>query len=423
VILIVAKERSGRPSVARTSTLQSPTSSSPRTKSSSAHNSVNSFAGETLPQDLWSESWSHHLVSETSLEENHHPAVGQNSIERQNLDCAPPDAMTSSLSWRVLASEFPSPRDIDTPPPQQQELHGEVDDTSVDDTSVDMNELSGLDSSIYQFQVRFATVSLTPGLCDDMTAFTRTLLDILGRTVDGSRRNRFRDHQDPSLLYSPAYPSPSETFPSYPTKGQDALFRRQNIHSSIYPDEDYAVGCGVTDTSTIFLILACYQRLSGLFKQVCISIHMQLEDNAELQSSTAQFVMTTELISHLLGRLDRGLQQLFPTGPPSPPLSRYPSFPHESMLTPPSMFNVATNASSVWSLTKNRSAVTCEDPFSNGASSDAYSIMVAEMGNDVSHYSWSQGVSFIMRRMVQRQKSLKSHLSILKHLVQESNKF
>lgn len=399
--MIVAKERSGRP----------------RTMSSSAHNSINSFAGAPSPQDS-SDSWSNHLGLGAFLEESHHQAVGKDAIEEQNLGGVPNDIMTPSLTWPALPSDFPSPRDTDTPPHHQQQSQGEA-----DDISTDMNELAGLNSSIYQFQMRVATMSLTPGLCDDMTAFTRSLLTILERTVDGSRRNRCQEHQDLPSTYSPAYPSPPEMFPSHHTKGQDTQFCRQNIESSIYPDEDHEPVCGVADTSNLFLILACYQRLSSLFKQVCISIHTQLEDNADPQYSTAQIVMTTELISHLLGRLNRGLQQLFPTGPPSPPASAIPPFSRDSMLTPSSMFDVATNASGIWPLTKNRSAVSCEDLFSSGASSDAYSIMTTGIANSTSTHIWSQGVSFVMCTMLQQQKALKSHLGIIKHLVQESNKF
>jgi hypothetical protein len=389
---------------------------------SSVHNSANSFAGEQPPQNSWSDSWSNNLGLDhiaTLLDESHEQVVEKNALEEQSLGGVPHDIITSSLTWPALASDCQSPRDTDTPPRQQQQFHGEA-----DDTLTDINELTGLNSRIYQLEVQVGTASLSPHLCDDLTASTRSLLTILEGAVDSSRRNHCQvDHQALPSTYLPAYPSPSEMLPSYQAKGQDARFRRQTIDSSIYPDEDYGPVRGVADTSTLFLILACYQRLFSLFKHVCISIHMQLEDNAELQSSTAQIVMTTELMSHLLGRLDRGLQQLFPTGPPTPASSAVFPFSRDSTLTPPSMFDVATNVSGIWSLAKSRSAIACEDLFSNGASGDAHSIMTTGMAHGTSHSIWSQGVSSVMHTMLQRQKALKTHICILKHLVQESNKF
>lgn len=216
---------------------------------SSVHNP---FAGEPSPQDSWSNSWSNDLDCGTFSDESLHSAVEKNAVEGQRLSGVPHDIMASSLSWSAPVLDCQSPRDTDTPPCQQQQFHGEV-----DDTLADMNDLSELNSRIYHLQMQVNTGSLPPRLCNDMTGSTRSLLAVVERTVDGSRRNGCQiDHQDIPPTYSPANPPTSEMLSSNQAQGQDARFRRKTIESSVYPDEINSQFRGVADTSTLFLILA-----------------------------------------------------------------------------------------------------------------------------------------------------------------------
>ncbi|KAK3318100.1 hypothetical protein B0H66DRAFT_225379 [Apodospora peruviana] len=283
---------------------------------------------------------------------------------------------------------------------------------SEDDMVKDISELMSLNVRIYQLQVQIGTTPPMLALCDDIASITRSFLGILEHMVEKSRESscHLSNHVDNS-----AFPSELSGVPSR-HQADDRLepsLRRQLIEVTVYANDNFGSTCDTVDASTFLLILACYQRLVDLFKDVCLSIHTNLQEHedggSELQTSTtAQVVMTTELISHLLERLDRGLQRLTATNP----LTLSPSTAASSSSRPsivaaphtlPSAFDTSAGTSElgIWSATD-----------SDGARH------TLRLNTSTSFL----GAGVAVDAMTRRQAALREHIGIIKHSIQESDR-
>ena len=304
---------------------------------------------------------------------------------------------------------------------QQQQLHAET----VDDMNVkNMTEMMELNLRIYQLQAQAGeTAPPTPRLCDDITSVTRSVLRIIVEGAGGTSSMRGTSHhqnqylpnkQQPSSLPSPF---PSEILSPQEAKGNlDFRLRRQTIESAVYPDDngrgESSACCSSSIDSGIFLlILACYQRLIDLFKHVCLSIHTHIEEEDSMASSTAQVVMTTELISHLIGRLDRGLHQLI------------------SQMSPPTTSSPSTSIPNIWSATGGRcssSSSSYDDFFDVGrgvmTGAGRNSRETSYSGSNGSGLSCSQGITSVVNSMARRQTALRAHIGFIKDSIQKSDK-
>lgn len=299
-------------------------------------------------------------------------------------------------------------------PLRQQKPHSEADDVVVKD----MNELMELNLRIYHLQTQAGIAPPTPGLCDDITSVTRSLLrkmEQAGESTRGSpHQHRYGEHQFPSHQSSGG---PSH----HQTRRLDTQIRRQAIGLSMYPEDSYdSVGGGV-DAGVFLHILACYQRIFDLFKHVCLSIHTHIEDNTALQSSSAaQVVMGTELISHLSGRLSRGLHQLTsrmvaPTAASrSGAASSSPSCAPMRTAQFPILSVASTPVSSMWSSPDGRNSPvsSSETPSNTGSRS------CGTRHNG----SFFQDVASVIESMGKKQAALCAHIVVIKHSIQESDK-
>ncbi|KAM7193990.1 hypothetical protein V8F33_007496 [Rhypophila sp. PSN 637] len=186
--------------------------------------------------------------------------------------------------------------------PGEHQMHCDSDDDMVKH----MGELMSLNVRVYLLQAQLGTTPPMLALCDEMASITRSFLSILERMVEA---------QSLSTQAQRTASFPSDTVHVPPgQQTEDSLdldLRRQLVEVAIYAKDSFKSVCDTIDASTFLIILACYQRLVDLFKHVCLSVHTHLQDHetggSDLPSlTTAQVVMTTELISHLLGRLDPG---------------------------------------------------------------------------------------------------------------------
>lgn len=183
-------------------------------------------------------------------------------------------------------------------------------------TAADIKELADLHVGIHSMAVK--DTGLIP--CDEITHVTRCFLKTTNRIVKQTEQRLEID--EPSFSLSP------------PLSAQPGL--------SVRGFEDRERMLVKPDTATIMMILACYQRLLNLFQQVCFILHKHTaiddsegSDASEYSGphdiaagpsgedhrsySVAQTAMITELVSHLLNQLDRGLRRLFgPLAPHSP---------------------------------------------------------------------------------------------------------
>ncbi|KAK0618506.1 hypothetical protein B0T17DRAFT_601412 [Bombardia bombarda] len=303
---------------------------------------------------------------------------------------------------------------ITTSPPstQEQQLHAESDDDMVKD----VKELMSLNVRIHQLQAQIGNTPPMLALCDDIASITQSFLGYLEHMVESSK-NLSYNSRHPSARVDMALPTPpcSLEMLQIPThhqadEGLDADLRRQLIEGKIYANDNFLSVCNNIDASTFFLILSCHQRLVDLFKHVCLLIHTRLqeqEDDSELQLSTAQVVMSTELISHLLGRLDRGLQRLTPTSPPT--------------LSPTT---TTTSSSSCLSTV----ALHSLSAFDTSDTSDLAAWPATDPGGEQQTMRPSTpncmlGASMAINALARRQAALRGHIGIIKQSIQESNNF
>lgn len=189
-------------------------------------------------------------------------------------------------------------------------------------TAGDIKELSELSIRIHSMVVQ-DTVAIP---CDDVTDATRCLLKINNRAV---RHNEQRLGVDAS---SPPLSPPVSTQQGLPDGTPAHLLHPGDRQQTLAPSE----------TATAMMILACYQQLLDLFKQVCCVLQKHtvtddsngsdayfetygvaadhVDEDHSCSYSVAQVAMITGLISHLLNQLDRGLQRHFGTSTPNSPI-------------------------------------------------------------------------------------------------------
>ncbi|KAJ3565667.1 hypothetical protein NPX13_g7418 [Xylaria arbuscula] len=176
-----------------------------------------------------------------------------------------------------------------------------IDDSVIRNTT----ELAELNNRIYHLQLQ-SQISEFPQarLCDDMTNVTDSLVEIIARLLE--RRNQRTAENCRQLSAIPDILMPPGATSHTTRDNVDYVHRRQSIRMSIYPDDD----TDDIDISTVLLIMASYQRLCEFFKQTTLSMHAYIQTNGTSLSSRGQMVMTAELITYLIGRLDRVLSQL-----------------------------------------------------------------------------------------------------------------
>ncbi|KUI64392.1 hypothetical protein VM1G_11194 [Cytospora mali] len=281
-----------------------------------------------------------------------------------------------------------------------------------DDTAQNIRELSDLNLRIYEM----ALTAKMPVACEEMTNVTRCLLKILGRVLVVHKQR----------LHGKGLPSP----PSLSQNIEDRL-QRHSIESVVYPN-DGPGSTSTSDTATILMILACYQRLFDLFKQTCILLHTHIarptvpeisgfpytqgtaqqqtseghsamwDDGDEKDYSTAQVIMTTELTSHLLSRLDRGIQQLVAALG-----SEYISTP---TLPSPPLHNMVTAQSS---------SETFGEQYLIGVSPN--SVETTKNAVWTQSDTCLQGTKSVIDAMARRQQSLHAHIRMIKQSVRASD--
>lgn len=195
-------------------------------------------------------------------------------------------------------------------------------------TAADIKELADLHIGIHHIHV-MVIEDTGPIPCDNITHVTRCFLNIINRVV-GQTEQRL-EINEPSFPLSP--PPPLSTQPGLMVRSPS-----HRLHT-----EDKQPMLITPDTATVMMILACYQRLLDLFKQVCFILHKRTvtddsdgsdasrysgphditadpSDEDHLSYSVAQVAMITELVSHLLNQLDRGLRKLFGLLAPNSPI-------------------------------------------------------------------------------------------------------
>ncbi|KAI0202904.1 hypothetical protein F4808DRAFT_468076 [Astrocystis sublimbata] len=181
----------------------------------------------------------------------------------------------------------------------------DIDDLVIKDTV----ELTELNKRIYRLQLRSqASEFPMAGLCDDMTSATHSLVEIMARLLQRpSAHTTHLRHQQDQVAAKPTISSTLDAPTTHTNKDNaDHKLFRQTIRMSLYPDDDN----DDIDFSTVLLMLACYQRLCDLFKQTSLSIHVYIQTNGTSLPCRGQMVMTAELMTYLIGRLDRVLSQV-----------------------------------------------------------------------------------------------------------------
>ncbi|KUI71856.1 hypothetical protein VM1G_07487 [Cytospora mali] len=376
--------------------------------------STESFPWAILPPDPWLDSvpddWNTDGIADSLVD--HHISVAEGDPLQGLLDSSTPlthDEITSSVVKNPVP--FPdalTPMTSNTcasptqPPPECPPEKLQQDDSQKSsyqaqtclgsDIVKDTNGLTRLSLWIYQLQSEAGSKLPTPHLCENITTVTYHVLKALQGTFDGSERGlqRLDSQYLPPGLFGDQW--------------SDTQSRRDSISSSMYPDDHHEHEASIIDTYTFLLIAACYQRLLDLFKHICISMHMHMDNVATPQSSVAQVVMTTELISHLLGRLDRGLEQTLCAGLPANTASTA-SFPNVSKLTSWSNFDAGPVLPDTWSGTNGFSGI--DDLFSDGTR----------------HESYLQSLTSVIGSMTRRKAALRTHISVIKRTIEGSEKF
>jgi hypothetical protein len=270
----------------------------------------------------------------------------------------------------------------------------------LDGTVRTIEELSDLNLRIY----KATTTSPMRVSCDDMIEMAGSLLRILTIAVDAAKKSCAMDQ-------------PART-PDSLSYRRDSHPRRHSSESSIYASDTHMAL--MPDTGTVLMIFSCYQRLLDFLKQICLKLHLSLSnyrpertarpgsvcnDECERDFSTAQVVMTSELISHLLGRLHRGLHQLmmafsFDAQPPLSPEVTSISFP----LSPQSSSEPAVLPSG---------CPTCSGSFDDGRGARSMAGMKFN--------SCFQGAKSVIETMAQTQSALYAHIELIRRSIEESD--
>lgn len=289
-----------------------------------------------------------------------------------------------------------------------------------DNTVKDIMDLSNLNLSIHKMA---AKVSLQIP-CDEITDVTRCLLRVMSRVIRCAQQRV--ENEATSFPLSPFSPLTIE--------GR----RHRSAHHPAHTCENAGM-LGAADMATVMMILSCYQRLFDLLTQACLVLQAQVTrsdhsegyaekfgastsnpsegsvssscgDEAKPFYSIAQVAMITELICHLLNQLERGLRKLFPprradSGITSP---SSPSIP----IGPTALVSSLGTASIPTAMQEH-----CHE-WSTG-SSDASITTTSTSSSQID--SGLGGSIFVIRTLLRAQKSLHTHIQMVKESVRASH--
>lgn len=317
-----AQQPSGRPGIARSGgrSLRQGASASSQTQSS-VENRGRTLGTSRLPEVESDYRWSHEAFF-ASLDSN------LESDELLSAGIEPNEY--AQLSDSVPGSEFENVLD---------ESGSRVHQGTSDDTENSIQELMEVNLRIYR---AFRSASIrgvgSSPTSEELIEMTRSLLGISERITNLLKLQCRGNHgATPESFLQDSL--------GFPLSGYE---NSANASSTVE----------LPDTSMVFMILACSERLLDLFSLVCFPLQVQvsslpirerheermaeiLPDNAEATGlSNAQIVMTVELINHLVDRLDRGQRQVVDC-------LRTKSPPRAPSITTPISSDVATEPTNV----------------------------------------------------------------------------
>lgn len=317
-----------------------------------------------------------------------------------------------------LPSRLPSHRESDFNSPTRLECD------NFDSLWEVMRDLMALHVRFHRLQTRVESTIPTAQLWDDLTGATQSLLDFTGRFSASSS-----DNESMVRCYTKSVSCSDKAFLKWeiPPPGRFHSIESVSSASSSSPsswigtdESPPSESCPLPDTSTFFMILSCFQKLLDLFHSICQSISTCVEEAGTIQRpSMAQLVMSTELLSHLAARLDRGLERIFGHKSPSSTMSH----------------SVSACPTAHHSLPKDASHVKCSIT-DRGYSSDGYphnsmrfwgetqDLPVAAGQEDLRHSSgsWMQkALVVVVDVMGQREAALRATIQDIRNFINRSN--
>jgi hypothetical protein len=202
------------------------------------------------PQGQWSEALSDQgLDGFSALLEEHRVSIPEFMLGRDDSEPSPDDMVPAPPPPNPTSLVLPVSEasvTLEEPLRQHEEwLHSEPDMAVFEE----MKQLMELNRRIYEVKARAGTAPPTPGLCDDITSITRSLLRKMEQAGQGARGHRYDKHP----LFPQFSPGGLAGLQGQ-TKRLDAQIRRQAIDLSMYPEDNYDPGCGGVDAS-IFLYI------------------------------------------------------------------------------------------------------------------------------------------------------------------------
>lgn len=276
--------------------------------------------------------------------------------------------------------------------------------SELEDAEADIQELTELNMRIYRSTSAFMRPFRTPSLDllskhGGVIESVRCLMKIIQRVVTHAEQRQQTGQQ---------LPAPESSLSDF-----ESLIRRHSIESKVYKTDICSVSRGV-DIATVLMILACHQRLMDTFKDICLSLHTSMTrqtrryqrveghqyvgDGLDSDSLDAQVVMVTELIAHLLTRLDRGQKQLN-----TALASSGTSSPKNDLFIPTTTEEMTGQTS----VSRNDNSGSPDTTKQNTQLQDR------KLDSDF------QALQTLMRAMAQRQSSLHAHINIIKRSVAE----
>lgn len=381
---------------------------------------VQTFPGSVPGQNTWSESWSlddtrgdieHMLI----LEEERDNVSVQELFSTQTASpltapSALPDGLLTPKPINSGTYFYPN-RQAYIVEPNKSSLHEIGRPTSEADIVRQTDDLARLSLRIYQLQLVAGSALPSPLLCDDITSVTRCLLMSLGDAPTGAREiNKHHTTSDSA--------PPASSF----ANGQwsDIRARRQSIESLVYQDEASYPAIREIDPAVTFLVLACYQRLLNLFQHICVSIHVHVDHVGSPEFSTTQIIMTTELINHLLERLDRDLKRIFEYSPASDNHGSI-SCPHVSKLSFASNVSAGATFSDVWPRVNFDEfyGTSFDVSLSQHRNVSPASKLVASGPQQNSRL---QSLAAVVDSMTRKQSAIHAHIGVIRHMIQASER-
>jgi len=353
------------------------------------------------PNNPSPEPWTLHETSSdltVLLDGTQFTGLSEQDLSPSPVPREPPEAHNELMIPAFIAGcpadtvpDLPKTLESQTGQSEQHDQHENSKGEAVADKTVErMTEIMEVNICIYRLQAQVAAIGTpTPQLCDDLTNLTESLIEAV-------KQNSNRCH----LTHLSA--SPFDFTLHQGRRGGDICVCRHSNQLSAHQDEN---SCGV-DSTVLLLLLASYQRISNLFRQICVSMHLHIQKNDISSSTTARVVMTTELINHLVNRLDRALYQLAPR-------------PGQSVMPSPP----ATISTTTWSPPENSFS---RASLSHNGLFDCQNIMAEseidsqKMLSTNSHFFHS--IVATAERMVQSQIALQSNIVTLKRSIRVSDK-